>query len=103
MLLLIFRTQGYTGKIDLAYHKTDHRMFENDPKGYRTIVIEILNLIISQNVLSVTVGQIAKLLVYTQTLGGIVKINVTAINGCAILKLDAKVKPYLHIFEQVGN
>ena len=48
-------------------------------------------------------GKIAKLLVDTQTLGGIVKINVTAINGCAILKLDAKVKPYLHIFEQVGN
>ena len=66
-------------------------------------ILGIVNLIVLQDVLSVTMGKIAKLLVDTQTLGGIVKINVTAINGCAILKLDAKVKPYLHIFEQVGN
>ena len=72
-------------------------MFENDPKGYRTIVIEILNLIVSQNVLSVTEGQIAKLLVYTQILGGIVKTDVNVMNGCVILKVGAKVKPYLHI------
>ena len=74
-------------------------MFKNDTKGYCTfvIVIEIVNLIVSQDVLSVTMGQIAKLLVDTQALGGIVKINVTAMNCCAILKVDAKVKPYLHI------
>ena len=66
-------------------------------------ILGIVNLIVLQDVLSVTKRKIAKLLVDTQTLGGIVKINVTAINDCAILKLDAKVKPYLHIFEQVGN
>ena len=76
-------------------------MFKNDTKGYYTIVIviEIVNLIVSQYVLSVTMGQIANLLVDIQALGCIVKIyvHVPAMNWCAILKVDAKVKPYLHI------
>nr|XP_022295112.1 multiple epidermal growth factor-like domains protein 10 isoform X2 [Crassostrea virginica] len=53
-----------------------------------------------QDVLSVTMGKIANLPVDTQTLGGIVKINVTAINGCAILKLDAKERPNITILIQ---
>ena len=61
-------------------------MVSNVLKGYYTIVIviEIVNLIVSQDVLSVTMGQIAKLLVDTQALGGIVKIYVPAMNWCAI-------------------
>ena len=80
-------------------------MFENDPKGNCSIaiVVEIVNVIVSQDVLSVTMGQIAKLLVDTQTLGCIVKMNASAMNCCAILKVDAKVKPYLHIIQQVDN
>ena len=82
-------------------------MFENDPKGNCSIaiVVEIVNVIVSQDVLSVTctMDQIAILLVDTQTLGCIVKMNASAMNCCASLKVDAKVKPYLHIIQQVDN
>ena len=47
--------------------------------------------------ISATEDQIANLLVDTQTLGGIVNMNVSVMNCCAILKVDAKVKPYLHM------